>query len=401
MPPQDRVAELPEPRTGPAAAGVLAAAFMFNLGQGVLRPSLPLYLQAFFGANYRMVTVIPTVFGAGKWIASLPTGYLLGRLGRRSLMIAGLAIIAASDIASVLTPVYGVFLGVRGVAGIGWAMFATVATTVMVDRGAGRGRAISRLLMAETSGVLLGSVGGGWLYTSVGAASPFLFEATCMLVAAMAVGSLNLSSPVLKTRAGGVDSDHRLGTVIRIPGVAVMSVTNAVLVAVQTGVVVFLFPLYVVERGHRGPEAVGYLVAVSVLGRLLALWLVGILPDAWSRLPVLGSGLLGYAVVLASLPLVTTTVVLTLWSLMLGAGAGFVAGLPLVIVSDRVAPALHGIAVGWLRTLADTGMILGPLVMGTVADAASLTAPFVCAAVLVCGLAWPCYRVAPVSTTAS
>jgi MFS family permease len=374
---------------------------MFNLGQGVLRPSLPLYLQAFFGANYRMVTVIPTVFGAGKWIASLPTGYLLGRLGRRSLMIAGLAIIAASDIASVLTPVYGVFLGVRGVAGIGWAMFATVATTVMVDRGAGRGRAISRLLMAETSGVLLGSVGGGWLYTSVGAASPFLFEATCMLVAAMAVGSLNLSSPVLKTRAGGVDSDHRLGTVIRIPGVAVMSVTNAVLVAVQTGVVVFLFPLYVVERGHRGPEAVGYLVAVSVLGRLLALWLVGILPDAWSRLPVLGSGLLGYAVVLASLPLVTTTVVLTLWSLMLGAGAGFVAGLPLVIVSDRVAPALHGIAVGWLRTLADTGMILGPLVMGTVADAASLTAPFVCAAVLVCGLAWPCYRVAPVSTTAS
>jgi predicted MFS family arabinose efflux permease len=111
--------------------------------------------------------------------------------------------------------------------------------------------------------------------------------------------------------------------------------------------------------------------------------------------------LLGYAVVLASLPLVTTTVVLTLWSLMLGAGAGFVAGLPLVIVSDRVAPALHGIAVGWLRTLADTGMILGPLVMGTVADAASLTAPFVCAAVLVCGLAWPCYRVAPVSTTAS
>jgi MFS family permease len=374
---------------------------MFNLGQGVLRPSLPLYLQAFFGANYRMVTVIPTVFGAGKWIASLPTGYLLGRLGRRSLMIAGLAIIAASDIASVLTPVYGVFLGVRGVAGIGWAMFATVATTVMVDRGAGRGRAISRLLMAETSGVLLGSVGGGWLYTSVGAASPFLFEATCMLVAAMAVGSLNLSSPVLKTRAGGVDSDHRLGTVIRIPGVAVMSVTNAVLVAVQTGVVVFLFPLYVVERGHRGPEAVGYLVAVSVLGRLLALWLVGSLPDAWSRLPVLGSGLLGYAVVLASLPLVTTTVVLTLWSLMLGAGAGFVAGLPLVIVSDRVAPALHGIAVGWLRTLADTGMILGPLVMGTVADAASLTAPFVCAAVLVCGLAWPCYRVAPVSTTAS
>ena len=65
---------------------VLAAAFLFNLGQGVLRPSLPLYLQGSFGANYRMVTLIPVVFGAGKWAASLPTGYLLDRRGRR-LMI--------------------------------------------------------------------------------------------------------------------------------------------------------------------------------------------------------------------------------------------------------------------------------------------------------------------------
>lgn len=56
---------------------VLAAAFLFNLGQGVLRPSLPLYLQQFFAANYRMVTLIPVVFGSGKWVASLPMSPLL------------------------------------------------------------------------------------------------------------------------------------------------------------------------------------------------------------------------------------------------------------------------------------------------------------------------------------
>jgi MFS family permease len=381
---------------------VLAAAFMFNLGQGVLRPSLPLYLQAFFGANYRMVTVIPTVFGAGKWISNLPTGYLMDRLGRRPLMVAGLAVIATSDVASVLTPVYGVFLGVRGVAGIGWAMFATVATTVMVDRDARRARAVSRLLMAETAGVLLGSVGGGWLYTEVGATSPFLFEAACMLVAAMTVVWLNVPTPAgSPSPVAPAGEYHPLGTVIRVPGVVLVSVTNAALVAIQTGLLVFLFPLYLLERGHLPPEAVGYLVGVSVLGRLLALGLVGSLPDRWNRSPVLGSGLLGYAVVLGSLPLVTTPFLLTLWSLMLGAGAGFVAGLPTVIVSDRVAPALHGIAVGWLRTLADAGMILGPLVMGTLADAASLTAPFVCAAILVCSFVWPCYRLTPAPATAS
>jgi MFS family permease len=382
--------------------GVLVAAFMFNLGQGVLRPSLPLYLQQFFGANYRMVTVIPTVFGAGKWIANLPTGYLVDRLGRRPLMITGLAVIASSDIASALTSAYGVFLGIRGVAGIGWAMFATVATTVMVDRGARRGRAISRLLMAETAGVLLGSIGGGWLYAGVGATSPFLFEAACMMVAAMAAGWLNLPTPARNaSSAAESDHSHRLRTVVRVPGVMLMSITNAALVAVQTGVIVFLFPLYLLERGQLGPEVVGYVVAVSVIGRLVALWLVSRLPDRWSRLPVLGFGLLEYAVVLASLPLVTHPLLLTLWSLLLGAGAGFVAGLPTAIIGDRVTPELHGIAVGWLRTLADAGMIVGPLVMGTLADVGSLAAPFVCGAVLVCALAWPCYRLAAVPATAS
>jgi MFS family permease len=286
--------------------------------------------------------------------------------------------------------------------GLGGAMFATVATTVMVDRGARRGRAISRLLMAETGGVLLGSIGGGWLYAEVGATSPFLFEAACMMVAAMAAGWLNLPTSARNaSSAAEPDHSHRLRAVVRVPGVMLMSITNAALVAVQTGVIVFLFPLYLLERGHLAPEAVGYLVGVSVMGRLVALWLVSRLPDRWGRLPVLGFGLLGYAVVLASLPLVTHPFLLTIWSLLLGAGAGFVAGLPTAIIGDRVTPELHGIAVGWLRTLADAGMIVGPLVMGTLADVGSLAAPFVCAAVLVCTLAWPCYRLTAVPATAS
>jgi predicted MFS family arabinose efflux permease len=281
-------------------------------------------------------------------------------------------------------------------------MFATVATTVMVDRGARRGRAISRLLMAETGGVLLGSIGGGWLYAEVGATSPFLFEAACMMVAAMAAGWLNLPTSARNaSSAAEPDHSHRLRAVVRVPGVMLMSITNAALVAVQTGVIVFLFPLYLLERGHLAPEAVGYLVGVSVMGRLVALWLVSRLPDRWSRLPVLGLGLLGYAVVLASLPLVTHAVMLTMWSLLLGAGAGFVAGQPTAIIGDRVAPELHGIAVGWLRTLADAGMIVGPLVMGTLGDVGGLAAPFVCAAALVCALAWPCYRLTAAPATAS
>ena len=379
--------------TRPARA-VLTAAFLFNLGQGVLRPSLPLYLQRAFAANYRMVTLIPVVFGAGKWLASLPTGYLLDRLGRL-LMIWGLLLIALIDLASIMTPRYDLFLGLRGLGGVGWAMFATVATTTMVSLPAEsrRGRAVSWLLMSETAGLLLGSGAGGWLYQGLGAGSPFIFEAGCMVVAAAAVGRW-ASRPLDPWAAPRRSGDRRLLlAALRTPGVLVMGATNAVLTAIQTGVLVFLFPLYLVERAGLGPETAGLFISLSVLGRLLALWLGGGLSDRWGRMRVLVPGLLGYAVLLGSVAFLVNPVALGLCSLALGTAAGVVAAIPTAVVGDRVSPPLRGVAVGGLRTMTDSGQILGPLVMGALADGLDLSAPFLFGAVLLIGAAWRCHHV--------
>lgn len=372
---------------------VLAAAFLFNLGQGVLRPSLPLYLQRSFAANYRMVTLIPVVFGAGKWIASVPTGYLLGRLGR-PLMIWGLLLIALIDLASVMTGTYTVFLGLRALGGGGWAMFATVATTAMVSTPTvqRRGRAVSLLLMSETAGLLLGSAAGGWLYQGLGAASPFLFEAACMVVAAVAVGRW-ASLAARRSSAPRGSRDWRLLTaILRTPGVFLMGAINATLIAIQTGALVFLFPLYLVNRGGVGPETVGFLISLSVLGRLLALWLGGNVSDRWGRMRVLIPGLVSYAALLGTLTFLTHPAILGVWSLAIGAAAGFVAAIPTAVVGDQVPPSLQGVAIGWLRMMTDTGQILGPLVMGALADAVDLSTPFLVGAALLTATAWQCHR---------
>lgn len=371
---------------------VLAGAFLFNLGQGVLRPTLPLYLQRVFAANYAMVTWIPTVFGLGKWVANLPSGYLQGRLGRRSLMAGGLLVIAASDMASVVTSTYLVFLAWRALAGAGWAMFATVATTTMVDLPAARrrGRAVSLLLMSETSGLLLGSAAGGWLYRGVGAASPFVFEAVCMLAAAIIVGR---GLPAAPPAPAAVESRDRrgLGEVLRTPGVVLMSLTSAALIAIQTGVLVFLYPLYLANRAGLSPPAVGGLVSLTVLGRLLSLWWGGSLSDRWGRLRVLTPGLLVYAVLLASLTSMTHPAWLGVWSLAIGGASGLVAALPTAFIGDRVSPTQRGLAIGWLRTVTDGGQILGPLVMGALADAVDLSAPFFVGAGMLTLAAWSCH----------
>jgi DHA1 family multidrug resistance protein-like MFS transporter len=384
-PPVDREQRVP--------VAVLAAAFLFNLGQGALRPSLPLYLERSFAANYRMVTLIPVVFGAGKWIASVPTGYLLGRLGR-PVMVWGLLLIALIDLASVMTSTYTVFLGLRALGGVGWAMFATVATTAMVNVSTvqRRGRAVSLLLMSETAGLLLGSAAGGWLYQGLGAASPFVFEAACVFAAAGAVGRwASLGARRAPVPRGS--RDWRLLTaILRLPGVLLMGAINATLIAIQTGVLVFLFPLYLASRGGVGPEAIGLLISVSVLGRLLALWLGGHVSDQWGRTRVLIPGLLSYAALLGTVTFLTHSVMLGVWSLAIGAAAGFVAAIPTAVIGDQVPPPLQGVAIGWLRMMTDSGQILGPLVMGALADGVGLSAPFLFGAALLTATAWQCRR---------
>jgi MFS family permease len=370
---------------------VLAAAFLFNLGQGVLRPSMPLYLERTFAANYRMVTLIPVVFGVGKWIANLPTGYWFRRLGR-PLMIGGLVLIALVDIASVKASRYDVFLALRGLGGVGWAMFATAATTVMVSGPVTqrRGRAVSLLLMSETAGLFLGSAAGGWLYQAINVASPFLFEAVCMVAAAIALGCWAPLADDAAPERRVTEEKRVLSTVLRTPGLVLMGMTNAVLIAIQTGVLVFLFPLYLVKRGGLAPQLVGLLVSLSVLGRLLALWVGGGVSDRWGRMRVLIHGLLIYALALASMSQLTQPGILAVCSFAVGAAGGFVAAIPTALTSDQVARPLQGVAIGWLRTMSDSGQIAGPLVMGALADAMDLSAPFLFAAALLTVVAWRC-----------
>jgi hypothetical protein len=82
--------------------------------------------------------------------------------------------------------------------------------------------------------------------------------------------------------------------------------------------------------------------------------------------------------------------VLALWSALIGAASGFVAGLPTAIAADSVARDVQGIAVASLLAATDAGMLIGPLVMGTLADVVGLSAPFIGSGILLAALAAWC-----------
>ena len=88
----------------------------------------------------------------------------------------------------------------------------------------------------------------------------------------------------------------------------------------------------------------------------------------------------------------THPVALAFCSFATGAAAGFVAVVPTTLTSDQVERPLQGVAIGWLRTMSDSGQIGGPLVMGALADVVDLSAPFLFGAALLAVTAWACHR---------
>jgi MFS family permease len=238
--------------------------------------------------------------------------------------------------------------------------------------------------MCETLGLLLGSTTGGWCYQELGAASPFFLEATWLLVASILLARAALPRAARRTFLAAPEERPALAPVLRPPGVVLMATTNAVLIGIQTGIVVFLFPLYLVNYREVGPGLVGVFVILTVLGRLAALSLGSCVSERSGRMRILTSGLLTYAVVLGTLTCFTHPLALGGWSV----AAGFVMPLPTALIGDRVPQHLHGVAVGGLRTMTDSGHMLGPLVTGALADAVDLTVPFL-AHVAGSTLPWP------------
>src|SRR5258708_510388 len=265
----------------------------------------------------------------------------LGRQGPRAIAVVGFIGIAAPSLDALVKPfvpeaIFALLciaflrvetaalrarLGRPGllVAVTAWTMLVIPA---MVNRAGRRGRAISSLLMAETLGLLVGSASGGSLYTHSGSASPFVVEAGCMLIGVVVVGWFGLPGSTPPVAKAATSQRGPLGDLIAVPGFVLMCCTNAAVMAIQTGVIVFLYPLYLVERGALSPQAVGHLIALSVLGRLLALWLAGRLSDRRSRISMLALGLPGFGIAPGTCIFAIGTLRLAAWSVTLLAASG-------------------------------------------------------------------------------
>ena len=161
-------------------------AFCVAVGFGVLVPVLPVFARSFGVGNAEVGAVI-SAFALMRLISSPFCGWLIKILSERIIMATGIFIVAISSGLAGLSRSYPQLLVLRGLGGIGSAMFTVAAFTLLltsVEAGL-RGRAAGFF----QAGFLIGGITGpalGGVLSAISLTAPFFFYAGTLVVAGTA-----------------------------------------------------------------------------------------------------------------------------------------------------------------------------------------------------------------------
>lgn len=349
-------------------------AFCVAVGFGVLVPVLPVFARS-FGVGYLEVGAVVSVFALARLVCSPFCGRLINAFGERTVLATGIFIVAISSGLAGIAQSYEQLLLLRGVGGLGSAMFTVSALTLLLGSVPPeiRGRASG----FYQGGFLIGGMAGpavGGLLAAISLTAPFFFYAATLAVAgAVGLALLRPARGAAVTKA--VETPIPFRTVLRDRRYQAACVTNLAQGWTSFGVRSTLVPVLVVEVLDRPTSWTGAAFACAAVAQTLAVGPAGKLVDTVGRRPAMVGGALLAGLSIASVPFAPNIGVLIVSLCVYGVAAAFLGTAPAAAVGDA-AGGRGGTAVAVFSMCSDVGAIVGPLVAGLLADHVSYPAAF-------------------------
>ncbi|MGW5852284.1 MFS transporter [Streptomyces sp. NPDC055254] len=181
------------PRRGAALAALAAAQFTVMLATSIVNVALP-QIRAGVGLSDAGTTWVVNAYGLAFGALLLAGGRAGDLLGRRRVLIAGLAVFAGASLTAGLAASPGALIAARAVQGLGAAAVAPAALALTMDLfppGPGRGKALGVWGAVSgaggAGGVLLGGVltqawGWPWIFHAVALGTALVLTAVATLV---------------------------------------------------------------------------------------------------------------------------------------------------------------------------------------------------------------------------
>ena len=367
----------------PREVAILSAvSFTVALGYGIVAPGIPAFARQ-FGVSVAAAATVISAFALMRVAFAMPAGRLVDRFGSRRVMAAGISVVAASSLLAGLSQSFAQLLVLRGIGGIGSAMFSVSAQALLLasvpnsQRGRASGLYTGGFLLGGITGPALGGVVAAWSLRA-----PFFLYGALLVVpaviAATAFGSTAETAGSPRAAASLRESLAVLAGALRSSAYRTVAAVNFADGFAVLGVRGAIIPLFVRDSLHRPATwtGIGFLVFAALNGA--ALLPAGRVADTLGRRPVIVAGCAISAAGLLLLALLPG-----LWAYLCalavaGAGSGLLDVAPSAMLGDLLSARARqdGILVAFFQMAGDAGTVIGPVAAGLLVDSASYPAAF-------------------------
>lgn len=373
---------------------MVSAAFIIALGYGIIAPLLPQFVVS-FDVSMAAAGMVVSIFSASRLIFAPGAGKLVDKFGSRWVYLTGLFTVAITTALVAVAQEYWHIVLFRALAGIGSTMFTVSAMGLIVKlspptiRGKCSATYATAFLLGNIIGPLLGAslafMGFRWPFVLYGAGVALAAIVVWVLMPSLSRdGSAGSALPPMKLSEAWHDTAYR----------AVLT-SNFAQGWINMGVRVSVLPLFAASVFHNGAAASGFALAVFAAGNAVVLQFSGRWADIYGRRPMILIGLVGTGLFVGLMGLADTIPTLLVVSAFAGVASGLINPAQTAAIGDVVGNKRSGGQVlSTFQMAGDFGQILGPIVVGGLADYFGFAKAFaVCAGVAAMGLvAWLCGR---------
>ncbi len=159
-------------------------AIILALGTSIALPALPIYAKS-FDVSFGVASMVVVASGLGSLVAGLPTGFLMDRIGRRKIILAGPIAAAITSFLVVAAQSFPELLVYRFLGGMATQMWMLGRLAIIADSsGEGqRGRQITGMHAMDSAGRIAGPLVGGLIAAAWDVRIPFIVHGLLCLVA--------------------------------------------------------------------------------------------------------------------------------------------------------------------------------------------------------------------------
>ena len=347
---------------------LVVASFFVAVGFGIIVPAIPLFARS-FGVSNAAVGLIISLFALSRFASGLFSGKLVDKFGERTVFAVGVGFVALSVGLSGLAQSYNQLLFFRAAGGLGSSMFSVAASSVILRSvsDAQRGHAQSVYNGSFLLGAIAGPAIGGAL-AAISLRAPFFVYAIALTVSGT-VAFIFFTSEHLQApkKSEGKKAVMSLKDALALKGYRYALVITFVASWVLFGVRTSILPLFITEQLKSTAAVVGWGFTISAVIQGTLILRAGRISDERGRRFIL---IVGTTIALVGIIIMTLTLNPLMFFIsmaIMGLGNAFLASAPATIVGDLI-EGKGGQVIALFQMAGDAGMIVGPVVVGFVAD---------------------------------